>query len=369
MDTLRVLENEGVRPSFATQRWINAAEGATEAQQKELRSIMFIMKVKDGAPTTEVTEMGVRLSQLCGSDQSEAAEQGMLGAAIEEQVMNTIAESHLSEDELDRIANEACEACINRHLEEGKWSDLTEEETARMCGILREHFRVFGKIDHKPAVNVELFSVSTKEGTKPVFQNLRRMSKRVEEGVLQQLNELVKMGIFERCSSSWAANIVAAAKKDGGVRVAFDYRDVNTRTEMVDYPSARGDAIFRRLTDNNDVFSTVDLKSGFMQIGMDPEVRPMYAVITPWGQYQPTRMMFGPKQAPQFFHMAMNKVLGPMYHLGLDSFVDDILAFTKGRRAHLHALERLFDRLEEFNSKVNPAKCNFCQRELEFLGC
>ena len=44
--------------------------------------------------------------------------------------------------------------------------------------------------------------------------------------------ELLSMGLIRRSNSPMASPIVCVAKKDGGVRIACDYRYLNTLSEM-----------------------------------------------------------------------------------------------------------------------------------------
>lgn len=57
---------------------------------------------------------------------------------------------------------------------------------------------------------------------------------------------------------------------------------------------------------------------------------------------------------------------------GLDSnafiYVDDIIVFGCSLQHHNKNLERVFQRLQQYNLKLNPSKCNFLKREVIYLG-
>ena len=61
----------------------------------------------------------------------------------------------------------------------------------------------------------------------PAFANWKESS---VERVVRHV--MLSMGLIRRSSSFMASSIVCVAKKDGGVRIACDYRYLNTLSEM-----------------------------------------------------------------------------------------------------------------------------------------
>ena len=53
-------------------------------------------------------------------------------------------------------------------------------------------------------------------------------------------------------------------------------------------------------------YAKLDLKAGYWQFPLGPRAKEASSFVTPWGQYQWKRMLFGLKQAPACFQRLMN---------------------------------------------------------------
>jgi len=49
-------------------------------------------------------------------------------------------------------------------------------------------------------------------------------------------------------------------------------------------------------------------------------------------------------------------------------YIDDLNVFSKTFEEHLDQLNKVFCHIQKANLKLNPKKCNFCRKELSFLG-
>ena len=57
-----------------------------------------------------------------------------------------------------------------------------------------------------------------------------------------------------------------------------------------------------------------------------------------------------------------------MIHKEIEVYVDDMIAKSNTEEEHLVHLQRLFDRLRKFRSRLNPNKCTFGVRSGKLLG-
>ena len=116
-------------------------------------------------------------------------------------------------------------------------------------------------------------------------------------------------------------------------------------------------------------FSSLDLKSGYWQVEMDEESKPLTAfTVGPLGFYECERMPFGLSNAPATFQKLMETCLGDLDLHWCIIYLDDIVIFSKDLASHLERLMAVFWKLEEAGLKLKPSKCELFQWQLTYLG-
>ena len=119
-------------------------------------------------------------------------------------------------------------------------------------------------------------------------------------------------------------------------------------------------------------FSTLDLASGFWQIWMEPHSQEKTAFVTPQGLFEFQVMPFGLTNTPAVLPQLMQQVLAGLNPEDDEEFVtvyiDDILVFSPTLPEHIEHLQKVISRLREVNLKLNPAKCKFMRKEVDYLG-
>jgi len=152
--------------------------------------------------------------------------------------------------------------------------------------------------------------------------------------------------------------VLLANKKDGGKRLCIQYRELNKVTIKNKYPLPRIDGLFDQLHEAQ-VFSKLDLQSGYHQLKVKKEDIQKTAFRTRYGHYEFLVMPFGVTTAPAVFMDLMNRIFSPYLDKFVLVFIDDILVYSKSEEEHAEHLRVVLQtlRLEQLHAKLN--KCEF----------
>ena len=96
---------------------------------------------------------------------------------------------------------------------------------------------------------------------------------------------------------------------------------------------------------------------GYNQVGMDEDAMTKSAFVTPDGQYEYTRMPFGPTNAPATFQHAMNEVFDGMIGKGLYVYIDDVTIYSATFDEHMALLQEFLSHLRDYRLYLKPKKC------------
>lgn len=201
----------------------------------------------------------------------------------------------------------------------------------------------------------------------PVTQVYRRIPPNQFEEVREHISGLLKKGVIRESSSSYASPVVLVRKSDGSLRLCVDYRRLNAKTQRDAFPLPRIEESLDALC-RAQVFSTIDLASGYHQVAVHEKDRHKTAFVTPFGLYEYLRMPFGLCNAPATFQRLMQAVMGELVFQIVLVYLDDLLVYSDTFESHLTRLETVFRRLREAGLKIKVEKCHFLQPEVRFLG-
>lgn len=249
---------------------------------------------------------------------------------------------------------------------------LSEYEKTQITGLILKNQKVLLKTNEKlTATNIIKHRVITTD-EKPTFTKCYRYPHHLKHDVEEQIKELFDNGIITHSTSPYSSPVWVVPKKQDAsgkrkIRVVIDYRKLNEKTVEDKYPIPQIEEILDNLG-KSVYFTTLDLKSGFHQIEMDPKDRAKTAFSTTKGHFEFARMPFGLKNAPAAFQRAMNSVLTGLIGNICFVYLDDIIVIGESLNIHLKNLNTVLERLANFNLKIQLDKCEFLKRETEFLG-
>ena len=181
--------------------------------------------------------------------------------------------------------------------------------------------------------------------------------------------ELLELGIIERVDkatpNTWTSPVHFPPKPGGGVRPVGDYRMLNKKTLLDQYPLPHLRSFANKIAGST-IFSKVDLRKAFHQIVIDPRDRYKTCVTTPWGLFNFKRLSMGLSNSAQSFQRLVDTVLQDMDNIFC--YLDDILLFSSSMSDHLKTMEELLSRLAKAGLTLALPKCEFGQESLDFLG-
>jgi hypothetical protein len=146
-----------------------------------------------------------------------------------------------------------------------------------------------------------------------------------------------------------------------------DYRPLNAVTIKNKYPLPRIDIFFDQLA-GAQVFSKIDLCSGYHQIKICDEDIPKTAFSTRYGLYEYLVISFGLTNAPAHFMYLMKFVFIPELGKFVVVFIEDILVYSKSTEDHEEHLRVMLQRLWDHQLYAKFSKCEFWINEVSFLG-
>ena len=162
--------------------------------------------------------------------------------------------------------------------------------------------------------------------------------------------------------------VVTTPKK---IRICLDPKDLNKAVLCPKYQMATLDEVLPKLSKAK-VFSTLDAKDGFYQVGLDEESSLKTTFWTPFGRYRYLRLPFGINLAPEEFECKLQEKLDGLP--GVIVLRDDILVVGNGEtldeanKNHDENLVRLLDRDRQVNLRLKSSKLHLRKPEVRIMG-
>ena len=186
----------------------------------------------------------------------------------------------------------------------------------------------------------------------------------------EKIKRMREAGIIERASGSICNPIRWIVKNNGDLRPCVDARLLNSVIED-DRESPPIISEMVQEFSNVNFYSKFDLTNSYWQITLHKDSRPYTAFLFGSAMYQFTRVPFGLKVAGSAFIRALNKTLencSATLRKSLRYYIDDLLIGTDTFENHIIVLKELFSTLLKHNFTLNLSKCEFCKKQVLFLG-
>ena len=237
------------------------------------------------------------------------------------------------------------------------------EEHRNMRSIIDKHSNVFEGLGHFGADA----KLQLKEGATPRAIPPRQVPYSMRDKLKQELDRLEQLGVICKDSEpvEWLSPLVIINKPKGDIRLCLDPQYLNSQLIRSHCVIPRTSEIFSRVT-GSQIFSTLDAKNGFHQIGLDETSSKLTSFVTPFGKYCYLRLPMGICNAPELFHQRMLEAFSDIP--GVEVYLDDVLIHACDMLQHNQRLSMVLERCNELGITLNPEKCVYAKESIGFLG-
>ena len=197
-----------------------------------------------------------------------------------------------------------------------EWPE-SEQKQARELLLKWEHLFVDSDLDlGKIALikhNIQLMDQT------PFKEHYQCILPYMYDDVRANIQEMLDISAIHRSYSPWASTVILVWKKDSGLRFCINLRKLNNWTVKDTYSLPYIDETLDSLQGSH-WFSSLNLKSGYWQVEMDEDSKPLTAfTVGPLGFYECKRMPFWLTSAPAIFQRLMENTLGTSISIGASS--------------------------------------------------
>lgn len=187
-----------------------------------------------------------------------------------------------------------------------------------------------------------------------IYHYARRMASKHNKLLEKKVRKMLDSSIIVPPFSAWSISVVIATKKNGKTRFCINHRVLNQVIKADRWPPPKIEEIFDELESSN-VFSTLDLFSGYWQINMDDSCKEQTIFVTRSGMYQFEVMPFALMDVPRIFQDMMDGILDRIS--SARTYLDDVLIYSWSLLEHMGHLRQLFKLVSQHHLKLKFANC------------
>lgn len=216
--------------------------------------------------------------------------------------------------------------------------------------------RVTNIYEHKLCVNETL----------PYNTRIYPIPYKFREQVKNEISEMIKQGIIEKAETNFINPVVIVKKKDNSIRICLDARKINQITSPLYDKPVNIESIIGRLKANC-LYTKLDLKNSFWLIPLHKDSRKYTGFSIEGNIYQFCVVPFGLQSSSAALIRALQVILNK-YDDFCNHYVDDILIFSENEKKHYEHIKIILNELDKSGLKLNIEKCQFFQKNIEYLG-
>ena len=242
--------------------------------------------------------------------------------------------------------------------------NLVETETVKLEKKFPGLTRGIGKLK---GTSVKLH---VNQNVPPVARKSIRVPFHLRDKVEAEIKRLEQEDIIEKVTgpTEWVSPVVIAEKpkSPSEVRICVDMREPNKAIMRTRHVTPTLDELICDLR-HAQVFSKIDLRSGYHQLDLHPSSRSITTFATHCGLFRYKRLIFGVNAAAEIFQHAIQTVISDIKK-NAQNVSDDIIILGRSQEEHAQALTKTLERLHESGLTINAKKCEFNKEKISFFG-
>ncbi len=184
--------------------------------------------------------------------------------------------------------------------------------------------------------------------------------------IKKYLEENLKKKFITLSKALFASSILFVEKKDDSLRFCMNYRKLNALIKRDHYSIFLIDEVLARIQDSKYLIR-LDIIIMFNKLCMSSESENLTTFVTFFNVYKYRVMFFKLINELAFFQHYINDVLFDCLHKFCQTYLNDILIYSKILKKHRIHVKEVLDNLREVNLQINIDKCEFKIQKISFL--
>ncbi len=184
--------------------------------------------------------------------------------------------------------------------------------------------------------------------------------------IKEYLEENLKKKFITLSKASFASLILFVEKKDDSLCFCMNYWKLNALIKRDRYSIFLIDEVLARIQDSKYLIQ-LNIIITFNKLRMSSESKDLTTFVTFFDIYKYRVMLFELINESAFFQHYINNVLFNCLHKFCQTYLNDILIYSKTLKEHRTHVKEVLDKLREVDLQIDIDKCEFEIQKISFL--
>ncbi len=210
------------------------------------------------------------------------------------------------------------------------------------------------------------YKIELKEESQFSRSRLYSMLSHKLQKIKEYLEENLKKKFIILSKASFASSILFVEKKDDSLRFCVNYRKLNSLIKRDRYSILLIDKVLAWIQDSKYLIQ-LDIIITFNKLCMSSESENLTTFVTFFNVYKYRVMLFELTNESASFQHYINDVLFECLHKFCQTYLNDILIYSKTLKEHRTNMKEVLDKLREVNLQIDIDKYEFKIQKISFL--